>query len=264
MSGAEITPVLLTLDEEANLDRTLNSLTWARHVLVLDSGSRDRTEAIAKSHPNVTWACRRFDGWASQWGYALAHEAVSTPYVLALDADMAPEPGLIDEIDARIVGPQRAGGIVRFRYRVGGRPLFGSLYPPDLRVFDRRRVRLANVGHHHAFIVDPPVVRLRRRLIHDDRKSLDRFLASQLGYAAREQARIEAGDRIRFRDRLRRRGLTPPLIGALAWLRAGAFLRGRAATRYALERSYYETLLSLRLLCAEPGDGEASVREERS
>src|SRR5713226_37901 len=51
----QITPVVLTFDEEANLRRNLDSLQWAERVVILDSGSTDATEAIAHSYANVTW-----------------------------------------------------------------------------------------------------------------------------------------------------------------------------------------------------------------
>jgi len=50
---AEITPVLLTRDEEVNIGRTLGQLRWAREVIVVDSESTDRTRQIAASFPNV-------------------------------------------------------------------------------------------------------------------------------------------------------------------------------------------------------------------
>lgn len=39
----QITPLILTYNEEPNIGRVLERLTWAREVVVLDSGSTDRT-----------------------------------------------------------------------------------------------------------------------------------------------------------------------------------------------------------------------------
>lgn len=247
MPGADITPVVLTHDEEDNLGRTLESLGWAKTVLVMDSGSTDRTRSIAEAHANVTFVVRPFKGHGDQWDAAVRHPAVTTRYVLALDADMSPERGLVNEMDTRVVGPGQQGGLVRFQYRVGGTNLLGALYPAQLRVFRRDAVRVGQAGHTHTFEVTEPPVRLRHRLIHDDRKPWERFVASQVGYARREHERIVAGCDLRFRDRLRKLGWMPPLIGTLAWLKAGGPLKGRAAIRYAQERALYETLLALRL-----------------
>ena len=245
---SQVTPIVLTFNEEANLARTLDALGWAERVLVVDSGSTDATVALAQRYANVRLVTHAFEGNGHQWAFALAHELVSTPYVLALDADMAPGEGFVEEVEGRVLRPGLAGAIVRFEYRIDGRALWGSLYPPDLRLFDRTRTRAVQVGHRHRFEVDGPLVRLKARLVHDDRKPLARFVASQMGYAAREQERIERGESLRFRDRLRRWGLMPPAVFLLAYLRAGGPFLGRAALRYAYERAYFETLLALRLL----------------
>ena len=44
----EITPMILTFNEEANIGRTLAKLTWARKILIIDSGSTDHTIEIAR------------------------------------------------------------------------------------------------------------------------------------------------------------------------------------------------------------------------
>ena len=51
----DLAAVILTKEEEANLGRCLEKLRWVPKVLVLDSGSKDGTERIAKSFPNAEW-----------------------------------------------------------------------------------------------------------------------------------------------------------------------------------------------------------------
>jgi hypothetical protein len=221
--------------------------------VVVDSGSRDRTEAIARGYPNVVFVQRPFTDWGSQWRFAMDRPEVDTPYALALDADMVVSDGFTRELRERFVAGGYAGGRVRFAYAVGGRRLLGSLYPPDVRLFHRDHVTLSDTGHRHVFEVDGPVYRFRERILHDDRKGVDRFLRAQMGYAEREARRIRDGVGLRFRDRLRRAGLMAPAMFLLAWVRAGAVFRGRAALRYAHERSLFEAMLALRLM----DDGEA-------
>lgn len=66
-----ITPVLLTHNEEQNIGRTLSRLSWARDVVVVDSGSTDGTLNLLKVYPNVRVFNRRFDTDANQWRYAI-------------------------------------------------------------------------------------------------------------------------------------------------------------------------------------------------
>ena len=81
----QITPVILTRDEEANIARTLGQLRWAREVVVVDSFSTDGTLAAARRFPNVHVYERVFDTLAKQWTFAL--EQVGTPWFLSMDAD---------------------------------------------------------------------------------------------------------------------------------------------------------------------------------
>jgi glycosyltransferase involved in cell wall biosynthesis len=244
----QITPIVLTYNEAPNIRRTLDSLRWAERVVVVDSGSKDGTKEIAKSFSNVVWYIRNFDSFKSQCEYAIHHTGIMTRYVLALDADMIVSSELASEIGSKFLAGSFNGGLLRFEFRLSDRPLAGSLYPAQVRLFRRDRVRVLQMGHAHTFDVDGPVYRFKQPLIHDDRKPLERWVASQLSYSALEAQRIASRDSYRFRDRLRELGVMPVIAGALAYIRAGGPFRGAAAVRYAYERAAYESLLAIRLM----------------
>src|SRR5713226_4025001 len=84
----QITPVVLTFNEESNLRRNLDSLRWAERVVILDSGSTDQTEGIARGYSNVSWHTRPFGSFRAQWEHAIHRTDITTECVLALDADM--------------------------------------------------------------------------------------------------------------------------------------------------------------------------------
>jgi glycosyltransferase involved in cell wall biosynthesis len=243
-----ITPILLSYNEEPNIRRTLDSLSWAKRVVVLDSGSTDATHEIAECFSNVDWRVRPFDSFKGQYEYAIHGTDIITDYVLALDADMAVSDQFVEEVKSKFLTGNFAGGLFSFEFRINGCPLAGSLYPTQARLFLRDRVQIVQLGHGHKFEVRGPIYRFRSRLIHDDRKPLERWLLSQVSYSALEANRISAGGADRLRDRLRELGLMPILAGALAYIRAGGPLRGAAALRYAYERAAYECLLAIRLM----------------
>src|SRR5688500_4685377 len=83
----EITPLILTYNEAANIDRTLERLAWARDIVVVDSFSDDETVEIASSFPQVRVIQRAFDGHRNQWEFGLRETGIKTSWVLALDAD---------------------------------------------------------------------------------------------------------------------------------------------------------------------------------
>jgi glycosyltransferase involved in cell wall biosynthesis len=248
-SAAEaVTPVLLTYNEESNLARTLACLRWARRVTVLDSGSTDSTQEIARSFPNVSWQTRCFDTYGAQWHYAFFETGINTEYGLALDADMQVSPRLFQEIEQQFLPHGFDGGIVAFEYRIGRRLLISSLYPPQLRLFRLARVTSSTNGHAHSFALTGELFHFRNRVIHDDRKSTDRWAESQISYTRLERSRINSVSDLSLKDRLRRAGLMPLVAGSLAYMRAGGPLRGTASLQYAYERFTYEALLAIRLL----------------
>lgn len=238
-----VTPVVLTYNEELNLERTLASLCWARQVIVLDSGSNDRTREIACSFSNVSWMSRAFDNHRDQWEYGIHKTGIETEYVLALDADMRAPAAFFQEVDKFVSNGSFAGAYIPFEYHVLGRRLFGSIYPPQMRLFRKNEVFIRQPGHTQVFEISGPVYRFRSRLIHEDRKPLDRWLLNQMKYAALEAERVKNAPRPGLKDSIRRLGIGPFVWGIYAYLRAGGPLNSQAARAYACERVIFETLL---------------------
>jgi hypothetical protein len=88
------------------------------------------------------------------------------------------------------------------------------------------------------------VHRFRSKLIHEDHKPFSRWLANQLQYASLEAERIRNAPTTSFRDRLRRSGVSPAIMGGYAYLRAGGPFVGPASRAYAEERMVFEGLLA--------------------
>jgi glycosyltransferase involved in cell wall biosynthesis len=244
-----VTPVILTYNEEPNIGPTLASLAWAPRVVVVDSGSSDRTAEIARSFANVAWFKREFDAHKTQWLYAIHGTGIDTRYVLALDADMRPGTGFVEEL-TRFSKLDGEAALVPFEYRMQGRPLLGSIYPAQVRLFRKERILIEQRGHTQVFSPTVPSVRFRSKLIHEDYKPFSRWLANQLKYADLEAERIRTAPVPRFLDRIRRAGISPAIWGVYAYLRAGGPFGGSASRAYAQERMVFEALLA-RLL-ADP------------
>lgn len=243
-----VTVALLTWNEEANIGRTLASLSWAQRIVIVDSGSTDATEAIARRFPNVTWHVRSFDNFGGQWTHAFRHTGITTEYVLALDADMSVSRAFVEELRDVFLPGGFDGGIVRFVYQVDGQSLRGSLYPPQLRIFRPGEVLASQTGHNHEFTLTGRFYRFRSPAHHDDRKALERWTNAQLTYSRQERDRILGGEGRGWKDRLRRRGLAPLIVGPYAYFKAGGPFGGAGAVRYALERTTFEALLAMRFL----------------
>lgn len=252
-----ITPVILTYNEEANLLRTLSSVSWAKRIVVVDSGSTDGTERIVQSFSNTSWHVRQFDTHSNQWAFAIRDTGIDTDWVLALDADMIVPAAFLEEIANGFALRSFDAGLVPFRMMLGNRLLLGSVYPPQVRFFNPREIRIEQRGHTQVFVAEGRIYRFQTRLTHDDRKPLDRWLRSQLNYARLESDRISSSGVRSVRDWLRILGVMPLLIGGISYLRAGGPLGGAPAMMYALERSIFESILAIRLLdrrCQSKGE----------
>ncbi len=84
--GGALTIVILTKNEENTLARCLSALPKGYDVVVLDSGSTDRTLDIARAHGCLIRQ-HDWEGYAQQRNYALEECGVATPWVLFIDAD---------------------------------------------------------------------------------------------------------------------------------------------------------------------------------
>lgn len=243
-----VTPVLLTLNEEPNLARTLESLRWAKRVVVLDSGSTDATEQIARSFPNVAFFVRRFDNHKSQWSYGVHETGIESDYVLALDADMAVTSAFVDEFQSRFLASGAPGGLIPISWCYFGKPLLSSFCPPQLRLFQRSSVEILQLGHTQEFRLTGKLFQFKSGVWHEDRKSIERWLQSQANYSRLEDQRLHDGHRLRPRDRVRMSGWMPAVGAFLSYLKAGGPFGGKRALRYAWERATYESVLAIRVL----------------
>ena len=250
MTPLEITPVILTFNEEANIRRTLERLTWARRIVVVDSNSTDATVEMARAWPQVSIVRRAFTTHEEQWNFAL--DQADTEWVLSLDADYVLSNELVTELQRLTVDTATADGYyARFRYCIEGRPLRGSLYPPRIVLFRRGSARYENDGHTQRLRLDGAAGWLSSIIYHDDRKPLDAWLLAQSKYsrleAAKLNSKVEAPSGLP--DRIRKYRWIAPLLTVFYCLFAkGLIFDGKAGLIYTLQRTYAELLLSLRLL----------------
>lgn len=244
--------LILTWNEEANLARTLDALRPFPSIVILDSGSTDGTLEIAARYANVRVCSRPFDTHAAQWNHGLTQCGITSPWVLALDADYVLTPALAREI-ASLVPPASVGGYrAAFRYCIDGHPLSGSLYPPVVVLYRREFARYAQEGHTQRVVVGGGTIgQLECPALHDDRKPLSAWLAAQDRYARLECELLLATRwrHLKWSDRLRRMIVITPWLVPLYCLTAGrGLLDGRRGLLYAFQRGIAEAILSARLL----------------
>ena len=128
---------IITCNEEANLGRTLASVRWADEIVVVDSGSKDRTVAIAHSF-GATVIEREWPGFAAQKNFALG--VCTGTWILSLDADEELSPELQRQIRTLLATnpPVDAFRLKRRNLFLGRWMKHGGFYPDTkLRLFRR-------------------------------------------------------------------------------------------------------------------------------
>lgn len=243
----DITPLILTYNESANIRETLTRLDWAKRVVIVDSFSTDETLAIVSGFPRVQIFQRQFDHFADQCNFGLTK--ITTQWTLSLDADYKCPRELARELVS--LGGSAVGYQAAFRYCVYGKPLRTSLYPPRTVLYQTRAAKYERDGHAHRVKIDGSIGRLRATILHDDWKSLSTWLTSQTKYAIAEAAKLEAtsSENLNWKDRLRKQILLAPLLTAVYCLFVKRLiLSGRAGLFYSMQRTYAELLLSLVLI----------------
>jgi glycosyltransferase involved in cell wall biosynthesis len=172
-----LSAIVITKNEEAAIRRCLESVAWADEIVVVDSGSTDRTVGVceelgAKVHSTADWP-----GFGVQKNRAL--DLAHGDWVLSLDADEWLSPLLQSEIRATVAGPADCAA-----YRIPrlssfcGKFMRHSGWWPDrvLRLFRRGRARFSDDLVHEKLIVQGAVGALSQPMLHESFASLEEVL----------------------------------------------------------------------------------------
>ncbi|HSE34177.1 MAG TPA: glycosyltransferase family 2 protein [Pyrinomonadaceae bacterium] len=270
----QITPLILTYNEAPNIGRNLRQLSWARDIVVVDSFSDDETIELSSSFPHVRVFQRPFDSHQQQWTFGLAETGISTPWILALDADYILTDEFISELAKLEPDRDARGYSARFIYCIRGKRLRSDIYPSVTILYRRDSVYYEQDGHTQRVHVEGEVRNLDSPVLHDDRKSLRHWVVSQVRYAELEAQKLRTTDRasLSLADRIRCWGVVaPPVMMLYCLIVRGGILDGWAGIHYAFERVLAELILSLYLigeriglqanLVEVPGDGEPDTSE---
>jgi len=177
-----ITALVLTLNEEDNIAECLKTLLWADEVVVLDSGSTDRTVEIARNlgakvffHP--------FKNYADQRNYALS--LVRTEWVFFVDADERVPPELAAEVREAVEEEGFSGWWVPRQNYICGRWIRHGGWYPDYQL----RLLRPEVAHydpawevHEIVVMEGKTGYLRNHLIHYNYRTWGEFISRQKAY----------------------------------------------------------------------------------
>jgi glycosyltransferase involved in cell wall biosynthesis len=231
--------IIIALNQEDNIVPCLETVRWADDIVVVDSGSQDRTLELARDFTDRIFTIN-WPGFGAAKNYAL--DQARGDWVFSLDTDERVSTALRDEILAALRTDEKFAGykVPRKNY-FGGRWVKRLGWYPDytLRLFRRDNGRFRERAVHEEVLVNGPVGFLQHPLDHYSYASVSDYLARQDRYA-----RLAAQEMLREGRR--------PRAGELFWrpcshffklyvLRLG-FLEGRLGYTLALLSSLYNFL----------------------
>lgn len=161
-----ISVIIITKNEERNIAACLESVQWADEIVVVDSGSTDKTAEIARGRGAQVFV-NQWPGYGAQKNFAVEH--ASNEWILSVDADEIVTPELRDEIRAVV---KASAGCAAFRIPrqlvFQGRFLrWGGCYPNyQLRLFRKGFARYNDALVHEKLIVNGAISRLKGSLLH--------------------------------------------------------------------------------------------------
>ena len=179
----KLSVAIITFNEERNLGRTLESVKGADEIIVVDSGSTDRTIDIAHSYGAKVFT-EEWKGFAAQKNSAL--EKCTCDWVLSLDADEEVTPQLAEEIARELNGhPDEDGYFIPRRNMFLGRWIRRGGFYPDakLRLFKRSEGRFINRPVHETARIHVTPGCLRCDLVHQAYPTLETYIEHMNRYS---------------------------------------------------------------------------------
>lgn len=173
---------IITFNAAAQLRTCLESVAWADEIVIIDSGSRDDTLAIARQFTHKI-IHQEWHGYGPQKQFAAAQ--AGHDWIVSLDADEWLSTALADSLRALRAGtPDYQAYACKRRNRFMGRWLgHGEGYPDvSVRVFNRLHARWSEDPVHERIICDGPVGRLNGDLMHESERGLKDYLDKQNRY----------------------------------------------------------------------------------
>ena len=184
---------IITLNEERNILDCLTSLDFADEIIVVDSGSSDKTEEICRANPKVRFYRHKWEGYGRQKNFA-AGQAVND-WILNIDADERITPELRASISQVAVDQATAFRMARENYFGKRRIKHCGWYPDyNTRLYDRRQCRFIERSVHESLQCSGKPATLSGNLLHFTYTGITDYLTRMNRYSslAAEEA-LKAG-----------------------------------------------------------------------
>jgi glycosyltransferase involved in cell wall biosynthesis len=199
-----ISAVVITHNEEANIEECLRSVSWADEIVVVDAMSTDTTCDIARGFTDMVFS-EPWEGYVTARRHAIA--SARSEWILSIDADERVTPELRAEIETHLADPEFDGYLIpRKAYFLGRWIKHCGWYPGYvLRLFRKDKARVTEKMVHEGIRVDGRVGTLKSSILHYTYRTVDAYFDRFNRYTslAAKESRLR-GKRVNLADILLR------------------------------------------------------------
>jgi hypothetical protein len=177
----KISAIIITKNEEKNIEQCLESIKWVDEIIVVDSESEDETIELAKKFTGKIFI-KNWEGFAPQKRYALS--LTSFEWILHIDADERVSPELKEEIIKK--EPDKDGFFIRRKNYLFNKEITTCGWNKDfqLRLFRKSKTELIEKKVNEGFKVNGEIGQLKNVIIHNTFSSFYSYLKKVNEYSS--------------------------------------------------------------------------------
>ena len=270
-AALDLTIAIPVRNEERNLPLCLAAIgpDLARRVVVLDSGSTDRTVEMARAHGAEVLEFQWNGRFPKKRNWFLREHQPDTAWVLFLDADEFITPEFKAELRRVLPGTRHSGFWLAYSIYFLGRKLKGGYPLHKLALFrvgtgeyeriDEQRWSHLDMEIHEHPVLEGSVGRIQARIDHQDCRGIEHYVRKHSEYASWEAARFlrSAADpvaraRWTWKQRLKYTLMRTPLLGPVyffgSFVLMGGWRDGFTGLAFAILKMSYFTQVYCRLV----------------
>jgi glycosyltransferase involved in cell wall biosynthesis len=193
----KLSVTIITFNEEKNIRDCLSSVKWADEIIVVDSGSSDKTIEICKDFTDKVFF-NKWIGMKEQKQYAV--DKAFNSWIFSIDADERLTDKIRDFVLEELKNPSYDGyRFPRQNFFLGKWMKHGGWYPDMvLRFFDKRKGHFGGINPHDKVIIGSGRIKtVPLPIIHKTYNSMSQYLLKQNMYSTVSAIeRVKAGKKV--------------------------------------------------------------------
>ena len=243
-----LTVFIPTYNEEKNIYKTLKKLKKFKNIILADSYSSDKTLKIAKKFKNVKIKSIKFNGYVNKLNSCI--KLCKSKWIMVIDADYLFSKNLSIEI-LNINSNSKINGYITDIFHYPHKTIiYEKIYPSKIVLFKKKYAKYKKIGHKEDLKIRGKTKKLENFILHEDKKSFNRWLKSQINIANEEIKFIFSNNKNRkIKDKIRMIPILPIILIFFYYvLRLNILKYKLGGIIFFTQRLLFETILNLKVI----------------